>query len=531
MKATRRTVLTTALGIAVAGRLPIGLARAAEEPKRGGTLVVVSAENPRHFNTAVQSGTPTGIPGAQIFASPLRFDADWKPQPYLAESWDWSEDGLALTLHMRKDARFHDGHPITSADVKFSIEANKANHPFKTKFAAVDTIETPDEHTAVIKLAKHHPALLLSLSPVLAPIIPKHIYDDGQDLKTHPRNADPVGSGPFKLKEFKPGEHILLERYEDYVLSDGPFLDQILIKIVPNISSHSIGLESGEYHLATATSLTIRDWKRLGEQPHLTATKNGYEAVGALNWLAFNTAKAPFDNKKVRQAISFATDRNFIVNVLQQGGTMRATGPIAPGSPFYSDEVEHYDVDLDRAQALLEEAGYPMKDGKRLKVTVDFYPGYDEQQKLVAEYLRPQLKKIGVEVEVRTSADFGAWADRISNWDFEMTMDNVYNWGDPVIGVHRTYECSNRIKGVIWSNTQQYCNERVDELMTAAATEMDLDKRKALYKEFQQIVVDDVPIAFINADPLRTVYRDIVGNPPLTIWGAMSPMDDTFLKA
>lgn len=530
MTATRRTILSAALGVAASVGLPRGFALAADGPQRGGTLVVVTAESARHLNPAVSSGTATGIPGAQIFASPIRFDADWQPQPYLAERWEWSEDELSLTLYLRPDAKFHDGQPVTSEDVKFSIEVNKANHPFKTKFDAIDTIVTPDPNTAVIRLSRHHPALLLSLSPVLAPIIPKHIYGDGQDIKTHPRNADPVGSGPFKLKEFKPGEHILLERFDDYNLSKGPYLDQILFRIVPNTSSHAIGLESGEYQLAPATSLTIRDWKRLGEEPDLTATKDGYQAIGGLNWLAFNTGRAPFDNKQVRQAISFAIDRDFIVNVLQQGGTMRSTGPIAPGSPFYSDEVEHYDVDLDRAQKLLDEAGFPVKDDKRFKVTVDFFPGYDEQQKLVADYLRPQLKKIGIEVEVRTSADFGAWADRISNWDFDMTMDNVYNWGDPVIGVHRTYLCDNRIKGVIWSNTQQYCNPRVDELLNAAAIETDLDERKLLYKEFQQIVVDDAPIAYINADPLRTVYRNNVGNPPLTIWGAMSPMDDTYLK-
>lgn len=528
MKATRRAVLTAALGLAATSVLSLDFA-IAEQAKRGGTLVVVTSESPRHFNTAIQSGVATGVPGTQIFASPLRFDANWNPKPYLAESWKWADDGLALTLNLRKDAVFHDGTPITSEDVKFSLEINKANHPFKTKFGAVESIETPDAHTAVLKLSKPHPALLLALSPALAPIIPKHIYGDGQDIKTHPRNADPVGSGPFKVKEYKPGEYILLERHEKYVLSEGPFLDQILIKIVSNISSHGIGLESGEYHLAPVTALTIRDWKRLGELPHLTATKDGYAGVGVLNWLAFNTARAPFDNKLVRQAVSYAIDRKFIVNVLHQGGTEIATGPIAPHGPLYSDEVEHYSLDLEKAGALLDQAGYPMKDGKRFAVKVDFYPGYDEQQKLIAEYLRPQLKKIGIEVEVRTSADFGSWADRISNWDFDMTMDNVYNWGDPIIGVHRTYQCSNRIKGVIWSNTQQYCNAHVDELLDAAGQEMNLEKRKALYKEFQQIVVDDAPIAFINTDPPRTIYNKRVKNPPLTIWGALSPMDETSL--
>lgn len=503
----------------------------ASAAQRGGTLVMVTVDNPRHFNPAVQSGTPTGILGAQIFASPIRFDDQWNPQPYLAESWSWSDDNLALTLNLKKDAVFEDGHPITSADVKFSLEVNKANHPFKTKFDAVESIETPDEYTAVLKLSKPHPALLLALSPVLAPIIPKHIYDDGQDIKSHPRNVAPVASGPFKLKEFKPGEYVLLERNEKYNLADGPLLDQILQKIVPDVSGHGIGLMNGEFDLAPVAAITIRDWKRLGDEPNLTATNEGYQAVGPQNWLAFNTVKPPFDDKRVRQAVSYAIDRDFVVNVLQGGGTMRATGPIVQGSPFYSDDVNHYDVNLDKANALLDEAGHKMDGDKRFSVNIDYMPGYDEQQKLIADYLRPQLKKVGIDVNVRASTDFGAWADRISNWDFDMTMDNVYNWGDPVIGVHRTYLCSNRVKGVIWSNTQQYCNEKVDELLNAAGSEPDLEKRKALYAEFQKIVVDDAPIAFINVDPVRTVYNDKVGNPPLGIWGAMSPLDGTFLKS
>jgi len=504
---------------------------AAEQPKRGGTLVIVTADNPRHFNPAVQSGTPTGIPGTQIFASPIRFDDDWKPKPYLAKSWEWSDDGLALTLHLVENARFHDGVPITSEDVAFSIMVNKKYHPFKTKFGVVERVDTPDPHTAVLRLSKPHPALLLALSPALAPIIPKHIYDDGQDMKTHPRNVNPVGSGPFKFKEFKPGQYIILERNDDFFIKGRPYLDRIVWKIVPETSNHVIGLKNGEYQMDTVTALTIRDWKRLGKEKNLIATNKGYEAVGALNWLAFNTKHKLLDDKRVRQAIAYSIDRNFIINVLHGGGTMPATGPIAPGSPFYTADVNHYDLDLDKAKRLLDQAGYPEKaDGTRFKLTVDYFPGYDEQQKLIAEYLRPQLKKVGIDVKVRASADFGAWADRISNWDFEMTMDNVYNWGDPIIGVHRTYVCDNIRKGVIWSNTQQYCNPKVDAILEKAGSETNLAKRKALYAEFQKIVVDDAPIAYINVDPLRTVYNVNLGNPPLGIWGALSPMDRTYWK-
>jgi len=106
-----------------------------------------------------------------------------------------------------------------------------------------------------------------------------------------------------------------------------------------------------------------------------------------------------------------------------------------------------------------------------------------------------------------------------------LTMDIVFNWGDPVIGVHRTYLCSNIREGVIWSNTQQYCNEKVDELLAAAAIEQDMDKRKALYAEFQKIVANDLPVYWINALPYHTAYDKKLVNPPMGIWGTMHPMD------
>lgn len=160
-----------------------------------------------------------------------------------------------------------------------------------------------------------------------------------------------------------------------------------------------------------------------------------------------------------------------------------------------------------------------------MELTVDYIPGPKEQQQSVAEYLKSQLKKIGVDVTVRAAPDFPTWAGRISSYDFELTMDAVFNWGDPVIGVHRTYLCSNIREGVIWSNTQQYCNEQVDTLLNAAALELNAEKRKALYAEFQQIVAEDMPTYWINTLPYHTAASDKVGNVPLGIWGTMHPMD------
>lgn len=147
----------------------------------------------------------------------MRYDENWTPQPYLAESWNISEDGLTVTLNLVKNATFHDGHPITSSDVAFSVKVIQENHPFKSMFAPVASVDTPDEHTAVLNLSQPHPALMLAMSGQLMSIIPEHIYGDGQNPKTHPRNnKDVVGSGPFKLVEFKNGEHVIVERYDDF---------------------------------------------------------------------------------------------------------------------------------------------------------------------------------------------------------------------------------------------------------------------------------------------------------------------------
>ncbi|MCP4070386.1 MAG: ABC transporter substrate-binding protein [Hyphomicrobiales bacterium] len=499
----------------------------AEEPKRGGTLVTVLGTNVRNLNSAVQSGIVTGYPGAQLFASPLRYDEDWTPKPYLAKSWSVSDDGLKVTLNLVENATFHDGHPITSSDVKFSVKVIQENHPFKSMFAPVKSVDTPDDHTAILNLSRPHPALMLAMSGQLMSIIPEHIYGDGQNPKTHPRNnKDVVGSGPFKLVEFKNGEHIILERYDGFFIEGRPYLDKIVMRIISDPAARAIAYENGEVHMGAFESLP-RIINRLKKVKGLTVTPDGYGAIGPLDWLAINTTKGPLKDKRVRQAIAYAVDKKFILKAIMQGTAVEANTGIHPDSPFYEADVETYALDLDKANALLDEAGFAKGgDGMRFGVTIDFgWPGVKPQ----VEYVKGALKKIGINVTVRASADFPTWAKRMGTMDFDLSWDTVFNWGDPAIGVHRTYLTSNIAKGV-WSNTQGYSNARVDELLDMAARENDPAKRKALYSEFQKIVADEVPLYFTNALPYHTVYSDKVGNPPLGIWGTSTPIDMTYLK-
>jgi len=515
--------------VATALSTVVAIGASAQEPVRGGTLVTAMGTTPRHLNPAVQSGIVTGAPGAQLFAAPLRYDEDWTPQPYLAESWEWSEDGMTMTLKLVEDARFHDGVPITSEDVAFSVETIKENHPFKTMFSPVTSVDTPDPHTAVLNLSQPHPALLLAMSSQLMPIIPKHIYGDGQDPKSHPRNSvDVVGSGPFKLVEFAPDQHVILERNDDFFMDGRPYLDRIVFRIIKDASSRAIGIENGELDLLTFEN-TVRNIARMQKNGDLTVTDEGYAAIGALNWLAFNTGSdGPLADKRVRQAIAYAIDKNFILKAIMQDLSQDAKTGIHPGSPLYESEVNGYDLDLDKANALLDEAGYETgANGTRFSLTIDYGNPTTKPQ---AEFTKAALSKVGIDVTVNSYVDFPTWAQKISNHNFDMTWDTVFNWGDPVIGVHRTYASDNIKPGVIWSNTQQYSNPRIDELMAQAGVEIDADKRRALYVEFQEILAEDLPVYWTNTVPYHTIYSNKVGNPPLGIWGSSTPYDRVYLK-
>ena len=511
---------TTLFGLPVAA-----LAQAA----RGGTLVIGTTQKPRHLNSAVQSGIATMMPAAQLFASPLRMSADWKPQPYLAERFELSHDNRSIRLVLRKDAVFHDGKPVTAEDLKYSIEQIRANHPFKTMYGPVNAVTIEDARTAVVRLSEPHPALLLAMSTSLTPVIPKHLFDDGTDLKIHPRNNNPVGSGPFKLVEFKPGQYTVMERFDRFFLKDAPHIQRLIIREYKDAPSLLLAFERGEIDVH-GSLLDPRDIARARKVDKVTVVANSGPAIGPIIWLAFNTKNPKLADKRVRQAINFAIDKKLLVDKLLGGVHKRATGPIAGGSPFYTAEVERYDLNLKKAEALLDAAGMKKgADGKRFTLEIDSLPGVSDVR-VTHEYLKPALASVGIEVVLRMSPDFPSWARRVASQQFEATLDSVWNWGDPVIGVHRTYQTSNIRPGVIWSNTQSYSNPKVDQLMEAAGKEMDMAKRKALYKQMQQIVVDDCPQAFLYEWSTHVGFRANVENPPRGIWGLIDAMNDVKVK-
>ena len=522
----RSTACAVSLCLAAASLcLPVS----AEEPKPGGTLVIAGGAGLRHLNPAVQSGAHTGI-GVQLFAGLVRVDDAFRPQPYLAERWAVSGDGLSYTFHLAANARFHDGIPITSEDVAFSLAVVKEHHPFGiAMFDAVDRVDTPDAHTAVIRLARPHPALMQSLVPLLMPILPKHVFGDGRDPRTHPMNAAPVGSGPFRFEEWVRGRHAILVRNDDFFIEGRPLLDRIVVRFFNLPSVRLLALEKGEVDYYPFAGLRFRDIPRVAENPELRVSTKGYEALGSHNYVEFNLRKPPFDDLRVRQAVAYAIDQDYMVDVLHGGLPRPGYGPLHSASPFHVDTLNTYPVDLRRARRLLDEVGYlPDGDGLRLRVVLDYPPFHADSLGTGATYIKSQLKKVGIAVDLRAAADFPSWAQRIASWDYQFTMNNHWTYPDPLIGVHRIYLCAN-IRKMVWSNTQGYCNERLDALLREAGSTPDMQRRKALYEEFQRIVNEELPLYFINEEPYVTVSRRSVMDPPETVWGPMQPLDGVWL--
>jgi len=506
---------------------PLQTSETAKPPQSGGVMAVAVTSKPVHLNSAISSGVFMWYPAVQIFASLLRVNHNWEYQPYLADKWEISTDGLSVMFHLRSGATFHDGKPITSEDVAFSILTIRKYHPYSDMLEAVEKVDTPDPLTAVVRLKKPHPALLMAMASPMTPILPKHVYGDGQDIKTHPANLKPVGSGPFKFVSFTDSE-IVLEKYPGFFLPGKPYLDKLIFKIM-DARVIPVSLETGSVHLTRLIGFSDAAYLQnvIAKLEDVRIEYSGNEGLGPLIWLAFNLRKPPFNDIRVRRAFAYTIDRDFLAKAIYGDKGKVATGPISPDSPFYSDKVNKYPVNTDLANKLLDEAGYPRNDkGVRFSLTLTHLTQIHSD---ISGYLQSVLsRKLGVELRI-LNEKFGDWSELIANGNFELATDIVFNWGDPVIGVHRTYSSRNIRPGVIWSNTQGYSNPVADELMDKAGTEMNIDRRKALYAEFQKQVVDDLPVYWLYQVPYAGIRRrSLMGVDNASVWGLLFPFTDVY---
>ncbi len=516
------------MAAAALAALMLALAPAAEAQKRGGTLVMITQPEPPTMAAYLSTSGPIGQVTAKVFDGLLEYGFDLKPIPSLAESWSISPDGKTITFKLRQGVKFHDGQPFTSADVKFTImEVLKKYHPRGINtYRDLKDIETPDASTAVFKLARPAPYLMMALSGYESPMLPQHIYGKG-DIQHSDYANKPIGTGPFKFVEWKRGEYVRLDRNPDYWKKGLPYLDRIVARFIADSATRTAVMEKGEAQIAGFGALPYNDVNRLAKLPTLAMTTKGYEMVSPIVELDFNTRKPPFDNEKVRQAVSYAIDRKFIIDNIWFGFGKPATGPISSNfapTGLYTADVTNYNVPdgVERANKLLDEAGYPKKaDGIRFEIVHDLTP-YGEEWQRFGEYVQQALSKIGIKASLRYE-DVATWLKRIyTDYDFQLTSNFLYNLADPVIGVHREYHSNSIKKGTVFVNGTGWSSPRTDELMNLATVEPDPKKRAEEYHEFQKLVVAAAPIVWTHELTFPTVYsnrlKDIITT-PLGIYG------------
>ena len=494
------------LAVALAAAAPAQAQAPGQCGKTGGTLTYVYHPEPTALSTIATSAVPVAIISTKIYESLLSYDgAAMTPKPSLAESWEISADKKTYTFKLRRDVKWHDGKPFTAEDVKFSIE--KVVRPYHSRgrvyFGDVTEVATPDPHTVSFTLKEPVPFFMNVFQPGEAPIMPKHLLETIDTstvagVRGSKLMQEPVGTGPFRFKEWRKGSHIILERNPDHWNKGKPCLDQVILRVLPDGAARAIAVENGEVDVAPMSGLPEAEILRLSKLAHIRTSKDGAEALGPNMWLEVNMREKPLADLKVRQAISHALDRERIVDVIWYGQGTAARGPIVSANPVHFNKaLKPYQYDLGRANALLDEAGYKRgPDGVRFKLTQHFLP-YGENWVRLAEYVRLELGKIGIAVDTQ-SVDLGGWLKTVyTDWAFHLTSTFSHNYSDPSIGVERTFTSSNIKKGATFTNSMDYKNPRVDQLFAAAARETDPAARKKQFDEIQQILHDELTVIFL----------------------------------
>lgn len=436
------------------------------------------------INPILSTDTVSSAVEGVIFSGMITFNEQLEPVPDLATDWDVSKDGKTWAFHLRHDVKWHDGVPFTADDVVFTF--NSILNPKVNSVRRSDYIidgqpilfKALDKYTVQAILPKPFAPFLIHAA---MSIIPKHLLA-GQDINTADFNRHPVGTGPFIFKEWKSGDHVTVERNPNYYLGR-PLLKEINYKIIPDENSALVALEAGEIDEA---GIPAKDYTRMKSVKGI----NVYESdVLLYTYLGFNLANPKFADKRVRQALAYATDKKQLVGLILRGLGSPAYAPSAPVSWAYSNDVPKYPYDPEKAKKLLKEAGV-----KDLEFTILVNQGNKEREK-AAVILQQQYKKVGVKVNVRVlewSALLKIVNANKDPKDFEAV---IMGWSlglDP--DAYSIWHSSQYPRGF---NFIKYKNPEVDKLLEQGRATTARVERKKIYARLWKTIAEDQPYIFL----------------------------------
>ena len=460
----------------------------------GGELVILRASDATsldpHFITDIPSAN---IIHGKVYETLVAFDRDRNIVPLLAKSWE-QKDELTWTFTLNEGIKFHDGEDFNAEAVKTTFNRildPATGSPQRDKLSMISEVVVDDTYVVTLKLKNPYAPLLSILASQEGSIIsPKAVTESADQLATNP-----VGTGPFIFESWKSGQAITLNTNKDY-WGTVPKIDKVTFKIVPEDSTRLAMIESGEAHIADQVPVT--DIDRIEN----SSTMNLFRTEGlAVEFIGFNVKDSLLSNVKVRQAISYAVDREAIISGIYNNVGTLANSAMSPKVIGYSSETKAYDYDVVKAKQLLKEAG--IKEGTKIKLLTS-----DRKERInMAEVVQSQLKGIGLDVDIQVM-EYGAFISEITKEQHQMFISG---WGNATGDAdYNQYNLFHTASMGAPGNHFYYSNPEIDKLIEEGRSESDQAARNDIYKKAMQLELDEAVYIPVRNYEHIAVYSNTV---------------------
>lgn len=447
---------------------------------------------------------------AQIYNGLIKYDKNLVLTGDLAESFTVAPDGLTITFKLRHNVKWHDGASFTAKDVLYTYQViidPKTPTAYSEDFKQVASVTAPDQYTIIVRYSRPFAPALASWS---TGILPAHLLD-GKDITNSSLARHPIGTGPYRFKEWVAGQKIVLEANSDY-FEGRPHLDKLVYRLIPDSSTMYMELKAGGVDLM---GLTPVQYARQTENRHFRESFNKYRyPSNSYLYLGYNLRHPLFKDKLVRRAITASINKDELIQGVLFGMGQKIHGPIIPGRWAYNPKVPEPQFNPDHARQLLKKAGWVegnngilQKDGKPLRFTILTNQG-NQQRLMTAQIIQQRLAQVGIDVRIRVVEWAAFLKEFIDKGNFDAVLLAWSVSQDP--DIYDIWHSSKTNPGEL--NFIGYANKEIDNLLEAGRNTFDLEKRKQAYFRIQEILAEEQPYTFLYVpDALPTVSARIKG--------------------
>jgi peptide/nickel transport system substrate-binding protein len=485
---------------------PVDVRHGQDVPAYGDILVEGSIGDASNLIPLLATDNASHSISGLIFNGLVKYDRDLNVVGDLAESWEISKDGLVITFHLRKGVRWHDGQPLTAEDVLFTYRLTidpKTPTAYAGDFLKVKKAEVLDPHTFRVTYDKPFAPALMSWGSA---VMPKHLME-GKDVTKSPLARHPIGTGPYRFKEWKTGQKIVLVSNPDY-FEGRPYIDGRVMRIIPDMATMFLELRARGID---QMGLTPLQYTRQTENRYFRNHFRKYRYLSfSYTYLGFNLQNPMFADRRVRQALSYAINKEELIDGILLGLGKEATGPFKPGTWQFNADVKRYPFDPKKTLELLAEAGWRDTDGdgildrkgQRFEFELLVNQGNEVRAK-TAEIVQRRLAEVGITVKIRVIE----WAAFIKEFINKRRFDAVIlGWTIPMDpDLYDVWHSSKT--GPSELNFISYKNEEVDALLERGRSTFDRAERKRCYDRIQEILAEDQPYIFLYVPDALPIFN------------------------